>query len=60
MPFKLPFFSVNEPLKPEAHRVYHSNSLCGPGQEIREEDRVSGTNNYRLCEDCKKLNDADK
>lgn len=60
MPLTSPFYSANEAKKPEAHRVYHNNSSCGPGRDIPKNDRLDGTNNYRLCEDCKKLNDDNK
>jgi hypothetical protein len=51
-----PFYSVNEALKPVEDRVYHNNSACGPGREIKPEDRRPGTNGYRLCKDCAELN----
>lgn len=51
-----PFYSVNESKKPEANRVHHNNNSCGPGKEIPAHERRSGTNGYRLCDDCKKLN----
>ena len=57
MPKTSPFYSVNEEKKPGAHRVHHDNNACRPGQDIPLDDRRPGTNNYRQCLDCKKLND---
>jgi len=50
------FYSVNEVRKPEVNRVHHNNNACIPGREIPQNDRRNGTNGYRLCDDCKKLN----
>ena len=49
------FYSVNEAKKPEDKRVHHNNSSCGPGKEIPQHERRSGTGGYRLCKDCKEL-----
>jgi len=49
------FYSVNEAKKPAANRRYHNNSRCGPGIEIPQIDRRSGTSGYKLCEDCRRL-----
>jgi hypothetical protein len=49
------FYSVNEALKPVQHRVHHNNDRCGPGKEIPQRDRRSGTGGYRLCDDCATL-----
>lgn len=57
MPSTATFYSVNEAEKPAANRVYHNNSQCGPGREIPQNDRRNGSNGYRLCDDCEKLND---
>jgi hypothetical protein len=40
-----------------AGRVYHDNSACPPGRYIPVNERRPGSNNYRLCHDCGKLND---
>ena len=56
MPATPPFYSVNEIKKPVEHRVYHNNSACSAGKDIPLRERVPGTNNYRLCDDCIKLN----
>jgi hypothetical protein len=57
MPRVSPFHSINEEKKPAAIRVYHDNSACAPGRDIPQFERRVGTNGYRLCDDCKKLND---
>ena len=49
------FYSVNEALKPVQHRVHHNNNHCGPGNDIPQRDKRSGTGGYRLCKDCEKL-----
>ena len=53
-------YSVKEQDKAEDARVYHNNSSCGPYQEIHKDDIRYGRNGYRLCKDCKKLNDDGK
>jgi hypothetical protein len=50
------FYSINEVLKPQQHRVYHNNSACPPGRDIPPNERRSGSNAYRLCRDCSRLN----
>ena len=56
MPKTPPFYSVNEEKKPAANRVHHNNSACPPGRDIPNSERRSGTNNYRMCDDCGRLN----
>jgi len=51
------FYSVNEASKPAAIRFHHDNDLCVPGLHIPANERRDGTGNYRLCDDCKNLND---
>jgi hypothetical protein len=57
MPQVAAFHSVNETSKPAANRVHHNNSNCPPGRDIPKNERRDGTGGYRLCDDCKKLND---
>jgi hypothetical protein len=56
MPATPAFYSVNEAKKPAQNRVHHNNSACPPGRDIPQNERRSGTGNYRLCEDCARLN----
>ena len=56
MPRVADFYSINEVKKPPANRVYHNNSACPPGRDIPAHERRSGTNGYRLCNDCAELN----
>jgi hypothetical protein len=60
MPKTLPFFSVSEDKKPAANRVHHNNSACPPGRDIPANERRQGTNNYRLCDVCGRLNNEDR
>jgi hypothetical protein len=60
MPKTSAFYSVNEEKKPADKRVHHDNSACRPGQDIPHSERRPGTNGYRQCLDCKKLNDESK
>lgn len=60
MPKTSTFYSVNEEKKPADKRVYHNNGACPPGRDISQNESRAGTNNYRLCDDCKKLNDEGK
>ena len=57
MPLVASFYSTNERNKPLQMRVHHNNSACPPGRDIPADERRTGTGNYRLCEDCKRLND---
>ena len=57
MPRTPEFHSVNEVQKPADKRVHHNNSACPPGRDIPQHERRAGTGNYRLCHDCKLLND---
>ncbi len=50
------FYSVNEANKPAGNRVYHNNSTCPPGRDIPQHERRTGTNGYRLCQDCSERN----
>ena len=57
MPKVPDFHSINEAKKPADKRVYHNNSACPPGRDIPAHERRDGTNQYRLCHDCKERND---
>jgi hypothetical protein len=46
------FYSINEALKPASKRVYHNNNACPPGRDVPPWERKTGTNLYRLCEQC--------
>jgi hypothetical protein len=56
MPQVPAFYSVNEIQKPSTLRVHHNNNSCPPGRDIPSWERKQGTGNYRLCDDCSKLN----
>lgn len=56
MPAVASFYSINEAAKPPANRVHHNNSACPPGRDIPANERRNGTGNYRLCDDCIRLN----
>jgi hypothetical protein len=56
MPTVNVFYSINETQKPAHNRVHHNNSSCPPGRDIPAHERRPGTNNYRLCDDCDRLN----
>jgi hypothetical protein len=49
------FYSANEIQKAPQHRVYHDNNACPPGWDTTAWERYSGTGNYRLCDDCQRL-----
>lgn len=57
MPPTSAFYSINEAAKPAANRVHHNNSACPPGRDIPQHERRGGTGGYRLCDDCRRLND---
>lgn len=56
MPKVAAFYSINEAQKPASDRVHHDNSACPPGRDIPNWERRQGTGNYRLCDDCERLN----
>jgi hypothetical protein len=50
---KVSAFHTNSPEYPPTHRnVYHDESECGYGKEIKQEHRVSGTGNRPRCSQC--------
>jgi hypothetical protein len=53
---EVPAFHTNSPEYPPSHRnVYHDQSECGYGKEIKPEHRVSGTGDRPRCKECEKL-----
>ena len=53
---KVPAFHTNSPEYPPTHRnVYHDESTCGYGKEIKSWHRVSGTGNRPRCDECIRL-----
>ena len=61
MPKCLDFHSIREKDKPAEKRVYHNNSTCPPGIDIKANgDNKDGTGGYRLCEDCEQRNKQGK
>lgn len=40
--------------------VYHNNSKCTEGNNIETYNKVSGTGNLRLCNNCNDLNKQGK
>jgi hypothetical protein len=60
MPYTSPFYSINELKKPPTDRVHHNNGACPPGRDIPLRERRDETGGYRLCVDCKRLNDENK
>lgn len=61
MPRTADFHSINEVKKPLLNRVYHNNSTCLAGRNIKAAGESSlGKNNYRLCRDCDERNGPEK
>ncbi len=54
------YYSINEADKPPAERRYHDNEDCPPGGEIPARNRRPGSNGYRLCGQCKRMNRAEQ
>ena len=51
----------NEVKKLALNRVYHNNSTCPVGCNVKAARRhVWGKNNYRLCRDCDERNGPDR
>jgi hypothetical protein len=57
MPKVADFYSINEAKKPAGSRVYHDNGACPSGRDIPLNERRFGTAGYRLCDDCRRLNE---
>ena len=53
MPKTSPWHSIKE-------NHHHNNTKCGPGSEIPQRNRASGTGGKPLCKDCAKLNQEGK
>lgn len=57
MPAVASFYSINEVNKPIAERVYHNNSTCPPGRNIKAAGAEQpGKNAYRPCKYCAERN----
>jgi len=54
------YYSINEADKPASERRYHDNENCPPGGEIPARNRRSGSNGYRLCGQCQRMNRAEQ
>jgi len=53
---KVPAFHTNSQEYPPSHRnVYHDESQCGYGKEIKSEHRVSGPGKRPRCDRCRDL-----
>jgi hypothetical protein len=53
MPRTSDFYAGNEIDKPVDKRVYHNNSSCPSGCDIKDADKDRpGTGGYHLCRDC--------
>jgi hypothetical protein len=53
---KVPAFHTNSQEYPPSHRnVYHDNSACKDGQDIKSWHRVSGDGNRPRCDECSRL-----
>lgn len=57
---KVASFHSSNPNIPVHERVYHNNNKCTEGNNIENKYREQGTDNRRICEHCKRLNDAGK
>ncbi|HMD55967.1 MAG TPA: hypothetical protein VKG82_00700 [Solirubrobacteraceae bacterium] len=54
-------FHTDSPEYPPTHRdVYHDNSLCDYGKEIKPEHRVSGSGGRARCDRCSSLASRDR
>jgi hypothetical protein len=53
------YYSINEADKPASERRYHDNEGCPPGGDIPARNRRSGSNGYRLCGQCNRMNKAE-
>ena len=53
MPKVPEFYSINENKKPKDKQVYHNNSACVAGRDIKtaKEEKL-GMGGYRPCDDC--------
>jgi hypothetical protein len=45
----MPWYSVDS-------NVYHNNTECNAGKNVKPENRRSGTVGKRLCKECERLN----
>lgn len=55
------FYSKREINKPVNKRVYHNDSGCPPGIDIKSnKDNEPGRNGYRLCSNCEQRNKEGK
>lgn len=50
-----PFHTNSEEYPPSHRNVYHDQSECGYGKEIKPQHRVDGTAGRPRCDECEKL-----
>ena len=50
-----PFHTNSEEYLPSHRNVYHDQSECSYGKEIRPEHRVEGTGGRPRCDECQRL-----
>lgn len=55
MPQTSPFHTNSPEYGPKHRNVYHDNSECGYGKEIKSWHRVAGTGNRPRCDECIRL-----
>lgn len=55
MPFEPPFHTDSPEYLPIHRDVYHDNSVCNYGKEIKQEHRVPGEGKRPRCQRCSLL-----
>jgi len=60
MPYETPFHTESLEYPPTHRNVYHDNTLCDHGKEIKHEHRISGAGGRPRCERCNALASQDR
>jgi hypothetical protein len=58
MPIVPAFHSAQQAKRPVEHRIYHDNDRCFSGRDIPQHFRREGADDYRLCVECARLDQA--
>jgi|NGEPerStandDraft_6_1074524.scaffolds.fasta_scaffold02197_5 hypothetical protein len=60
LPYETPFHTDSPEYPPTHRNVYHDNSLCDYGKEIKREHRISGPGGRSRCDRCNTLASQDR
>ena len=60
MPSVDTFYSISKNRKPSEDQVHHNNADCVLGRGIPRYEHRYGTGEYKLCDECQRLNQQER